>query len=455
MDAWIMSGYNDRVGRSPAPRQSVVGALMSRPTMLTRIACSAGVAICLATAAGATQAPAPDTAGTPPYVTRGDQVEATYTAYVERLERYQSRLRAHLEVDAPDLAERLTPVPPTPIDYGYQIVPELTVVEPAPPAAPRSGGYNWPWTNDMLDRQQTKLGAVEQLLDKVDGFTAQQRRDTYEQLIDGYDDLEAGQRQVDAHIKHNRFWQEVIAGDWPRFERQLVLHDAVVERERLLLELREEQLSEDARTSHWARIAQLGRQVEHGQPGPAAPAFIEITENTPQRKRLRVPLYTDIPDAAFVAASVDAIESIWSVDADGVEYRLEVDLRTTTAVEVYGPDTLPEPGAHLTLNDHVERFPTDGGVLTTGSNRTYAIPGRYVAVGPTPISNRTIAHEFGHILGFTDRYLRGARDLGRAGYNILEIVPDGLDLMAAPVSGFVRASHFDTLIAALTEATAP
>ena len=94
-------------------------------------------------------------------------------------------------------------------------------------------------------------------------------------------------------------------------------------------------------------------------------------------------------------------------------------------------------------------------MLTTGSNRTYAIPGRYVAVGPTPLSTRIIAHEFGHILGFTDRYLRGARDLGRAGYNILEIVPNGLDLMAAPASGFVRASHFDTLIAALTEATVP
>lgn len=428
---------------------------MSLSAMLTRLVLSAGVTICLSTALGAAQAPATDTTAPPPYVTRGDQVEATYNAFVERLERYQSRLRAHLEADAPDLAERLSPVPPAPIDYGYQIVPELTPAEPSPPAPPRSGGYNWPWTNDMLDRQQTNLAAAEQLLDKVDGFTTERRRATYEQLLDGYDDLEAGQRQVDAHIKHNRFWQEVIAGDWPRFERQIALHDAVVERERLALELREHQLSQGARTSHAERIAQLDRQIEHGQPDPVAPAFIEIVENTPVRKRLRVPLYTDISDAAFVAASVEAIESIWQVDADGVEYRLEVDLRTTTPAEVYASDTPPERGTHLTLDDHVERFPTDGGVLTTGSNRTYAIPGRYVAVGPTPLSTRIIAHEFGHILGFTDRYLRGARDLGRAGYNILEIVPNGLDLMAAPASGFVRASHFDTLIAALTEATVP
>ena len=170
---------------------------------------------------------------------------------------------------------------------------------------------------------------------------------------------------------------------------------------------------------------------------------------------LRVPLYTDIPDAEFVAASVAAIESEWSVDVDGIEYRLELDLRSLTPEELYRPDAPPERGTHINLNEHVKRFPQDGGVLTTGSNRTYAIPGRFVAVGPGEISSRTIAHEFGHILGFTDRYIRAARDLGRAGYEIIEVVPNGLDLMAAPSSGLVRRSHFDTLIAALSATTEP
>ena len=62
-----------------------------------------------------------------------------------------------------------------------------------------------------------------------------------------------------------------------------------------------------------------------------------------------------------------------------------------------------------------------------------------------------MAHEFGHILGFTDRYVRGARDMGRAGYNILEIVPDGRDLMAATNSGYVQSAHFESLIRTLTE----
>ena len=385
------------------------------------------------------------------YIVRGDMVEATYEAYVERLQRYQARLREHLETDAPDLAEKLKKEPPTPVPYGYQIVPDFTLSEATVPTPPRSGGYNWPWTNQILNRQQTALANAEQQLDQVDGMTPETRRQTYEALTDGYDALEAGQRQVDQHLKHNRFWQQVIADDWGRFERQIILHDAVVEREQKRHQLATLNMTPESVETVKAQIAALDTQIEEGQPDPAAPAFIEIVENSPQRKLLRVPLYTDIPDAEFVASSVEAIEAIWQVENEGVEYRLEVDLRTVTAADVYGEDPTPEDGAHILLNDHAARFPKDGGVLTTGSNRTYAIPGRYIAVGPSPISNRTMAHEFGHILGFTDRYVRGARDMGRAGYNILEIVPDGRDLMAATNSGFVRASHFESLIRILTE----
>ena len=386
---------------------------------------------------------------------RGDHVEATYKAYVKRLERYQTRLRSYLEVDAPDLAETLTKQPPKPVDYGYLIVPNLTVVEANSPAKPRSVRYSWPWTSQMLDREQTTLSTAEQTLDKVDGMTSKTRRETYEQLTDGYSALERGQRLVDQHLKHNRFWQRVIAEDWDRFERQTVLHEAVVDRERALEHLRATGITAEAKADYDRQLAELGTQIEDDQPGPAAPRYIQIIENGAERRVLRVPLYTDIQDAGFVAASVAAIESAWSVDVDGIAYRLELDVRTLTPEELYHPDAPPERGTHIDLDEHVKHFPRDGGVLTTGSNRTHAIPGRYVAVGPDPLSSRTVAHEFGHILGFTDRYIRGARDLGRAGYAILEIVPDALDIMAAPASGLVRSSHFDILIAAVSATAEP
>ena len=65
----------------------------------------------------------------------------------------------------------------------------------------------------MIDREQTALSTAEQTLDTVDGMTPEARRDTHEHLTDGYATLERGQRLVDQHLKHNRFWQRVIAED--------------------------------------------------------------------------------------------------------------------------------------------------------------------------------------------------------------------------------------------------
>jgi hypothetical protein len=427
---------------------------MSDIAQIVRVAIAVVAPMIMATTVVTAQTTEPEQEKTPPpHVLRGDQVEATYKAYVQRLARYQTRLRSHLQADAPDLAEKLKKEPPKPVEYGYLVVPAYSVREPAAPSRPRSAGYNWPWTSQMIDREQANVATAEQTLDKVDGLAEAERRTTYETLTDGYPTLEKGQRLVDSHLKHNRFWQQVIADDRPRFERLRVLHDAVVERGRLLAQARAADVTPDNKASLEQRAAALAKQVEDGQPGPAAPDYIQIIENTPQRRVLRVPLYTDIPDAEFVTAAVTAIESAWSVDAEDIEYRLEVDLRTKTPEELY-PDMPPERGTHINLNAHVKLFPADGGVLTTGSNRTYAIPGRFVSVGPSPLNNRTMAHEFGHILGFTDRYLRGARDLGRSGFGIMEIVPDGRDIMAAPGSGLVRQSHFDQLIAAVTKKAA-
>ena len=115
------------------------------------------------------------------------------------------------------------------------------------------------------------------------------------------------------------------------------------------------------------------------------------------------------------------------------------------------PGPPPATGNPPHANTHVARFPVDRGVLTTGSNRTFSIPGRYIVVGPNRLTGRSMAHESGHFLRFTDSYIRNARNLGRVGSGRLEIMPDGLDLMSATRSGFVRLSHFKSLLDALTQ----
>jgi len=67
-------------------------------------------------------------------------------------------------------------------------------------------------------------------------------------------------------------------------------------------------------------------------------------------------------------------------------------------------------------------------------------------LGPHSITPRVLAHEFGHILGFRDRYVRGYKDLAADGFEILEVLADPDDIMAVPGSGSVLLRHFEMLL---------
>jgi hypothetical protein len=57
------------------------------------------------------------------------------------------------------------------------------------------------------------------------------------------------------------------------------------------------------------------------------------------------------------------------------------------------------------------------------------------------------AHEFGHLLGFRDAYLRGAHDTGVDGFVVTELVVDHTDIMGNSGTGSVKPDHFERLIA--------
>ncbi len=61
----------------------------------------------------------------PPHLQRGDEVEARHRSYQERLERFFRNLAARLEPEAPDFLAKLREAPPTPVAYGYGILPKL------------------------------------------------------------------------------------------------------------------------------------------------------------------------------------------------------------------------------------------------------------------------------------------------------------------------------------------
>src|SRR6185503_19984155 len=105
-----------------------------------------------------------------------------------------------------------------------------------------------------------------------------------------------------------------------------------------------------------------------------------------------------------------------------------------------------ERGARIDVRAHAAEFPEDGAVLTSGAQTTHSLVGRYIALAPGDLSTRTLAHEFGHILGFRDGYIHGYRDLGDQGFEILELTSVFDDIISAPREGHVQAAHFKLIL---------
>jgi hypothetical protein len=166
---------------------------------------------------------------------------------------------------------------------------------------------------------------------------------------------------------------------------------------------------------------------------------------------LVVVVVSDIADPAFLARFRTAVEQTFNRAPAARARRFSVDLRVRAippAMLYSGEGGPPAKGAAIDLADHIRRFPAGSLILTTGAESTHAFGGHYVALGPGPLTPRVLAHEFGHLLGFADAYIRTYEGDPRAPYGVVLIEWSGLydDLMGSPRHGSVDAQMIDTLI---------
>ena len=112
----------------------------------------------------------------------------------------------------------------------------------------------------------------------------------------------------------------------------------------------------------------------------------------------------------------------------------------------------PTVGAHVDLAVHTALFPAGSATVTTGAGTTHANAGS-ILLGPGEVRPHLLAHEFGHILGFHDRYFRGYHDLGRDGFEVVEVVADPDDLMGNPDDGIVPQRYYDLILDAVARRT--
>jgi hypothetical protein len=390
-------------------------------------------------ASGAT----PAASSRPPYLQRGDEVEARYRSYRQRLEHFFENFGAQIEIDAPDLHAKLRAARPVAVPYGYGILPKVV---PDPPRTKRlritSVSYSWRRTDGFIDRDLARLEKLETRLSHASPATEERRRE-WAKMVEEYETLGANQKLMASHIEYNRLWQGEVARLRSRYDAQTALHDAVLQRQAL----------EDALTAGdqvlepylLAQVEALSRRIDAAVTKTAPPQFLRVEQPSPHHWILRAPVYTDIEDRSFVDAVQSALESAWHVRDGEDEFSVALDVRHVPPARLYAAGGLPARGAHIAMMQHIGRFPPGGAVLTTGANFTHVLS-RSITVGPHDIAPNALAHEFGHILGFPDGYFRGYRDRGPDGFEVLEVEIDGDDIMSAPGNGRVGRRHFQQLL---------
>jgi hypothetical protein len=382
------------------------------------------------------------------------------------MQNFYDKLHALIGKKAASLLPQLEAVKPNPVQLGYQILPKLTPdsLPPAQPPRATSSSYSWPWTQQLIDREMQKLAGLEATLDRLDPLSEAEQTVDYQSLLAAYRPLPAAQRLIDSHLQYNRFWQAAIARDPLGYQRQTELHDAVLERQAI----RDALGAPDAAAFHRAlrgiagidgapardvvtpalkeREQTLAHEIHAATERIPPPSFLRVEHPTPHLWIVHVPFSTDIEDAEFIRAVQTAIESLWRVRDGEDEFRVQLSISVIPASQLYGQPPAPRAGEPIDLQAHLGHFPSDGAVLTTGATTTHVTAGRCIALGPQEITPHTLAHEFGHILGFKDVYFRGYRDLGVDGYQVIEVVADLEDIMGAPGSGPVLRLHFERLI---------
>ena len=394
------------------------------------------------------------------YVTRGDEVEKKFRAYNDSLAAYYSSLFNALNAKAPHLLP-LIQVPKL-FKSGYQVLPKLVQDSPSG-RQPREGSvsYSWPWTERMIQAERLHLIRSEnELSNALSPRNASPNYDL-EKLAHDYQQLRAKAENIDEHIRYNRFWQAAIAADRRAYDRATLLHNEVLKRQEVRSELLN--LNGGSGLSAFAlkpiralagfagvtdglktREAVLTQRIDSAASRVAKPSFV-TAEHRSHEWVFRVPMYTDIGDQTFVNSVKQIIEGIWRFKNGTEVFRVDLNISYLPPEVLYARSDIPAPGQSIDVLQHLRRFPTDGTVLTTGALTTH-VQDNAIILGPHSVTPRVLAHEFGHILGFTDRYIRGYKDLAGDGFEVLEVVADPDDIMAVPSSGSVLLRHFELLL---------
>ncbi|MDP6540259.1 MAG: hypothetical protein QF903_10530 [Planctomycetota bacterium] len=333
----------------------------------------------------------------------------------------------------PDLVERLEPTPPAPTPSGWGILPRVAADAALSTARPRERRYS-------LERLTTGFAGERRDAALLAGAAGAGDEDRLADQVAEFERLKERLRDLEEHLSYHEWWQEAAVEDAAAFAAR---NESV------------------ALTREWRRVVEAGddperaRRLERELLARVAPFTatrgLAIEEAPDGARTLAVEVHTDIADEAFLGALVAGVDAAWNrASAMGAaRLRIELTLVRRPIDELY-PEGAPARGAAIDTDDHLARFGEGVLTLTTGAPSTHARVGRHILLGPGKVTPRTLAHEFGHLLGFTDAYLRGYDGSPGDRFGVVLVEWSGLrdDLMGASGGGRVS----EGMVARLTEA---
>ncbi len=411
--------------RAPRAAKWRFGAALAAGVLLAALAALAPVA-----GAAGDDAPPP---APPRWETVLDWIREERDRFAADLEHVHSALLERARVEQPDLVASLSPEPPRPRPRGYGILPPLLEDAETCTVLPTASVYSLETLSTTFASEVRDAALLARRCEAEPDAPLAER-------VERFLALRARLHNFEEHISYHAFWQRAVA-DAP---------DAFAHRNETLALVREWDRLRRAAGSV-ARIEDLYREIrERVAPFRATPG-LRLETSADGARVLRVPIVTDIDDDAFLARFVEGVDEAWnqSEAARALELRLELELERVDAAALY-PDGVPALGTPIDEREHLARFPEQALVLTSGGDSTHAFVGRAIFLGPDPVAPRTLAHELGHLLGFSDAYLR-AHDQGPgAPFGSVLVEWTGLldDLMGSPGKGVVTRRLVEQLLEA-------
>lgn len=359
-----------------------------------------------------------------------EQIDKRRREALRKLKRAQKRLLQRAEkADEIEFLARLW-LEPESIAYGYSMVPKITEDVEQKDLPPKRKHYALP----DVERWCSSLKR------DVDAFAEPvkaKRRAELGPLVAGFESLRERHTTVQRNVDYHRYWQQAVI-DYPEFFA--VQNETVAKIAAWQAEVKRNGESDETNRRHREIVRDIAPLYR--TPG------LELVSRGGQLV-LIVPVHSDITDEEFLRRFEELVESAYSDSPAAGErhFVLDVEIERVTPSALY-PEGPPRRGEHIDLDDHLARFPADVLILTTGAECTHAAVGRYVQLGPEDHSPRSLAHEFGHFLGFVDAYIRGFEgdSEGPDGVVLVEWTGIQNDIMGAPDYGRVTGDLIDELI---------